>query len=62
MQTREYDKGYIDVATTENDLVLDFFMGSGTTRFLMKMNRRFIGIEQMDYIDMVSVNRLNSSY
>lgn len=53
-------KAILDVATTENDLVLDFFMGSGTTQAVsMKMNRRFIGIEQMDYIDTVSVNRLN---
>src|SRR5699024_1663415 len=34
-------------------------MGSGTTQAVsMKMNRRFIGIEQMDYIKSVSVPRL----
>lgn len=52
-------KAIIEVATNENDLVLDFFMGSATTQAVaMKMNRRFIGIEQMDYINTVSVPRL----
>ena len=45
--------------TEEKDIVLDFFMGSSTTQAVaMKMNRRFIGIEQMDYIKTVSVERL----
>ncbi len=49
----------ITIATKENDIVLDFFMGSATTQAVaMKMNRRFIGIEQMDYINTVSVPRL----
>jgi len=47
------------VTTTEHDMVLDFFMGSATTQAVaMKMNRRFIGVEQMDYIKTVSVERL----
>ncbi|MCT0044827.1 MAG: DNA methyltransferase [Lactococcus lactis] len=49
----------ITISTNENDLVLDFFMGSATTQAVaLKMNRRFIGIEQMDYINTVSVERL----
>ncbi|WP_062467866.1 site-specific DNA-methyltransferase, partial [Jeotgalibaca dankookensis] len=49
----------IEVGTFEKDIVLDFFMGSATTQAVaMKMNRRFIGIEQMDYINTVSVPRL----
>jgi adenine-specific DNA-methyltransferase len=49
----------LTLSTNENDLVLDFFMGSATTQAVaMKMNRRFIGIEQMDYINTVSVERL----
>ena len=49
----------IKITTAENDLVLDFFMGSATTQAVaLKMNRRFIGIEQMDYINTVSVPRL----
>ena len=52
-------KRILHMATNENDLVLDFFMGSATTQAVaMKMNRRFIGIEQMDYINTVSVPRL----
>ena len=49
----------IKVSTNEGDLVLDFNMGSATTQACaMKMKRRFIGIEQMDYINAVSVPRL----
>lgn len=49
----------IKIGSNEDDLVLDFFMGSATTQAVaMKMNRRFIGIEQMDYISTVSVPRL----
>lgn len=52
-------KRIIDMVTEENDLVLDFFMGSATTQAVShKMNRRYIGIEQMDYINTVSVPRL----
>ncbi|MDN5445970.1 MAG: site-specific DNA-methyltransferase [Lactococcus lactis] len=36
-------------ATSKNDIVLDFFMGSGSTQATaLKMGRRFIGLEQMD--------------
>lgn len=49
----------INLRSFENDLILDFFMGSATTQAVaLKMNRRFIGIEQMDYIKTVSVERL----
>lgn len=52
-------KTVIEIGSNEGDLILDFFMGSGTTASAaMKMNRRFIGIEQMDYINTVSVPRL----
>jgi adenine-specific DNA-methyltransferase len=48
-----------ELSTNENDIVLDFFMGSATTQSVaMKMNRHFIGIEQMDYINEFSVPRL----
>lgn len=50
---------FIRAVTQENDIVMDFFMGAGTTQAAaLKMNRRFIGIEQMDYIKTVSVERL----
>ncbi|WP_217587476.1 site-specific DNA-methyltransferase [Lentibacillus saliphilus] len=49
----------IHIGSKENDIVLDFFMGSSTTQAVAhKMNRRYIGIEQMDYINTVSVPRL----
>ncbi|WP_416350033.1 DNA methyltransferase [Mammaliicoccus lentus] len=49
----------LEYCTKEKDLVLDFFMGSGTTQAVAhKMNRQYIGIEQMDYINTVSVPRL----
>lgn len=52
-------KDILQISTIENDIVLDFFMGSGTTAAVAhKMNRQYIGIEQMDYIETVSVKRL----
>ncbi|EIN3349405.1 site-specific DNA-methyltransferase, partial [Campylobacter coli] len=49
----------IESSTQENDLVLDFFAGSGTTLAVAhKMKRRYIGIEQMDYIQNITKERL----
>ena len=49
----------LQVSSQEGDIVLDFFLGSGTTAAVAhKMNRQYIGIEQMDYIETVSVERL----
>ncbi|MCX7875066.1 MAG: site-specific DNA-methyltransferase [Melioribacteraceae bacterium] len=49
----------IELATKEKDIVLDFHLGSGTTASTAhKMNRQYIGIEQMDYIETVAVERL----
>ena len=49
----------LELSTEPGDLVLDFFMGSGTTQAVaMKMGRRFIGLEQLDYIETVTVERL----
>lgn len=49
----------LEFASQENDITLDFFMGSATTQAVAhKMNRQYIGIEQMDYITTVSVERL----
>ena len=40
----------IQLATNENDLVLDFYLGSGTTiAVASKLQRRFIGIEIMEH-------------
>lgn len=49
----------LKISSKENDLVMDFFLGSGTTAAVShKMNRQYIGIEQMDYIETVTVERL----
>lgn len=49
----------ISLISNKNDIILDFFMGSATTPAVaMKMNRRFIGIEQLDYIETISRERL----
>ncbi|MCU9934655.1 site-specific DNA-methyltransferase [Mycoplasmopsis felis] len=49
----------IDSSIKQNDLILDFFLGSGITAAVAhKMNRRYIGIEQMDYIQDITIERL----
>lgn len=49
----------LHIGSNEEDYVLDFFMGSATTQAVAhKMNRKYIGIEQMDYVQDVSVERL----
>jgi adenine-specific DNA-methyltransferase len=54
-------KDIIKFTTNANDLVLDFHLGSGTTAAVAhKMSRRYIGIEQMGYIDNLSVQRLKN--
>jgi len=41
---------FLRAITRENDIVLDFFLGSGTTAAVAhKMNRQYIGIEQIDH-------------
>ena len=45
--------------TNEKDIVLDFFIGSGTTPAVAhKTNRKYIGIEQMNYIHDFAIKRL----
>ncbi|EAJ8898259.1 site-specific DNA-methyltransferase [Campylobacter upsaliensis] len=52
-------KRIIEISTQEGDLIMDFFAGSGTTLAVAhKMKRRFIGIEQMDYIESITKERL----
>jgi adenine-specific DNA-methyltransferase len=49
----------IKAVTEEEDIVLDYHLGSGTTAATaQKMKRQYIGIEQMDYIETVAVERL----
>jgi adenine specific DNA methylase mod len=55
----EYISYYLDIFSSKNDLILDFQLGSGTTCAVAhKMNRRYIGIEQMNYIRDISSERL----
>lgn len=54
-------KRIIEMTTDKDDIVLDFFLGSGTTCAVAhKMNRRYIGIEQLDYGENDSVVRLQN--
>lgn len=49
----------LEMSTAEGDLVLDYHLGSGTTaRVAHKMNRKYIGLEQMFYGDIDPVKRL----
>ena len=52
-------KDIIKFTTKPHDLILDFHLGSGTTAAVAhKMSRRYIGIEQMGYIEDIAVQRL----
>ncbi len=50
---------FINAITEEDDIVMDFFLGSGTTAAVAhKMYRQYIGIDQMDYIKTDAIKRL----
>jgi DNA modification methylase len=52
---------YIRVSSKENDLILDPFMGSGTTGVACKKNNRnFIGFEIDEYFSNLSNERVNN--
>lgn len=49
----------IELATDRGDLILDYHLGSGTTAAVShKLERRYIGLEQLDYGENDSVARL----
>ena len=49
----------IEYTTTQGDIVLDFHLGSGTTCAVAhKMGRQYIGIEQMNYMEEIPLERL----
>ena len=51
----------IESSSNEGDIVLDFFLGSGTTAATAhKLNRKYIGIEQMDYVETAICERLKN--
>lgn len=54
-------KRLIEWTTEEGDIVLDYHLGSGTTAAVAhKLNRQYIGIEQLDYGENDSVVRLQN--
>lgn len=60
-KNEELVKRIVEWITEEGDTVLDFFLGSGTTAAVChKLNRHYIGIEQMDYGKIDSVNRIKT--
>ena len=53
---------FVRAVTKENDWVMDFFVGSGTTAAVaLKMKRRFIAVDQMDYIGTETLKRLQNA-
>ncbi len=60
-KNEEILKRIIEWLTEEGDIILDFFAGAGTTAAVAhKINRRWIAVEQMDYITEVTLPRLSS--
>lgn len=58
-KNEKYLAEVLKLASQEGDLVVDFFGGSGTTMATAhKLKRRWIGIEQLGYIDTITTNRL----
>ncbi len=54
-------KRIIESSSDAGDIVVDFFMGSGTTQAVAhKMNRQYVGIEQMVYVQDTTLPRLKS--
>lgn len=50
----------IKIASNEGDMVLDSFLGSGTTAVVaQKLNRRYIGIEKGNHLYDITLPRLN---
>ena len=58
-KNEEILKRILEWLTEEEDIVLDFFAGSGTTAAVaQKLNRQWIIVEQLDYIETYTVSRL----
>ncbi|WP_231428094.1 site-specific DNA-methyltransferase [Ureaplasma diversum] len=55
----QFIRKILELSTKEGDLVLDYYLGSGTTCAVAhKMGRRYIGVEQMNYIENITVERM----
>jgi adenine-specific DNA-methyltransferase len=58
-KTEELIHRLISASCPQNGIVLDFHLGSGTTAAVAhKMGIRYIGIEQLDYINSTTIHRL----
>ena len=58
-KAEELIKKVIEMGTMEGEIFLDFCLGSGTSAAVAhKMKRQYIGVEQMDYINEVPVERI----
>lgn len=62
-------KRIIEIGANKNSLILDFFAGSGTTaQAVLELNkedggnRKFILVEQLDYVKKITVERVKKSY
>lgn len=54
-------KRIIESSTLEEDIIMDFHIGSGTTAATAhKLGRKYIGIDQMDYIENMTIERLKN--
>ena len=54
-------KRIIEMLSNENDIILDYFGGTGTTGAVaQKLNRKFILCEQMDYIEDITIQRMKN--
>lgn len=55
-------KRILEMCSDKGDIVLDYHLGTGTTAVTAhKMNRQYIGIEQLDYIQDFTVKRLSET-
>ena len=61
MKPVELIERFIELSSNENDIILDGFMGSGTTAIAaMNTNRQYIGFELDEYYYNVAMKRLNN--
>ncbi len=59
-KNEEILKRILEWLTDDGDIILDFFAGAGTTgASAQKMNRQWILVEQLDYIEKYTMQRLN---
>ena len=59
-KNEEILKRILEWLTKDGDIILDFFAGAGTTgASAQKLNRQWILVEQLDYIETYTMQRLN---